>query len=89
MHERTITIPELALIAGTRAALGAGVGLLLADRLGPDRRRAVGWTLLAVGALTTIPLAAEIFLRGRNSEARSPIRSTIGAARAEEPVPAL
>jgi hypothetical protein len=33
MREASITLPELGLIAGTRAALGAGLGLLLADRL--------------------------------------------------------
>ena len=60
MRERAITLPELALIAGTRAALGVGIGLLLADKIDPDRRKAVGWTLLLVGAVTTIPLALEI-----------------------------
>jgi hypothetical protein len=53
-------LPELALIGGTRAALGMGLGLLLADRFAPEQRRAVGWTLLFVGALTTIPLALEV-----------------------------
>jgi len=51
------------MIAGTRVALGAGIGLLLADHLNDDKRRAVGWTLLAVGALSTVPLAAEVLLR--------------------------
>jgi hypothetical protein len=60
MRETRITIPELALIAGTRAALGAGIGLLLADRLAADQRKAVGWTLLLIGALSTIPLAFEV-----------------------------
>jgi len=60
MRETSVTLPELALIAGTRAALGAGLGLLLADRLGDDRRKAVGWTLLLIGALSTIPLAFEV-----------------------------
>jgi hypothetical protein len=60
MRETRITLPELALIAGTRAALGAGIGLLLADRLDADRRKAVGWTLVAIGALSTIPLAFEV-----------------------------
>jgi len=64
MRETRITLPELALIAGTRAALGAGLGLLLADRLPEGQRRAVGWTLLLVGALSTIPLAFEV-LGGR------------------------
>jgi len=63
MKERQITLPELALIAGTRAALGAGLGLLLADRLSPEQRRAVGWTLFLVGALTTVPLAFEVLGR--------------------------
>jgi hypothetical protein len=53
-------MPELALVAGTRAALGMGLGLLLADRLNDQQRRAVGWTLFVVGALTTIPLAMEV-----------------------------
>jgi hypothetical protein len=61
MIERKVTAPELGLIAVTRVALGAGLGLLLADRLNDDERRAVGWSLLLVGALTTIPLALEVF----------------------------
>jgi hypothetical protein len=63
MSPKLVTVPELFLIAGTRAALGAGIGLLLADRLNEDQRRAVGWTLLAVGVISTIPLAAEVMLR--------------------------
>jgi hypothetical protein len=61
MRETRITLPELVLVAGTRGALGAGLGLLLADRLTEDQRRAVGWTLFLVGALSTIPLAFEVF----------------------------
>ena len=56
-----LTLPEIALLAGTRAALGAGVGLVLGEKLKPEQRQAVGWTLLAVGLLTTIPLALEVF----------------------------
>jgi hypothetical protein len=56
-------VPELGLIAGTRAALGAGLGLLLSDRLTESQRRAVGWTLFMVGAISTIPLAFEVFGR--------------------------
>ncbi|MBN9518083.1 hypothetical protein J0H58_06130 [bacterium] len=61
MRETHLTLPELALIAGTRAALGAGLALLLGDRLSPDGRRALGWGLILIGAATTIPLAAEVF----------------------------
>jgi hypothetical protein len=60
MISRTVTLPELGLIAGTRAALGAGIALLVGERLDRKPRRAVGWTLVAVGALTTLPLLAEV-----------------------------
>ena len=61
MRETHLTLPELGLIGATRAALGLGLGFLLADRLPADQRRAVGWTLFLVGALSTIPLAFEVF----------------------------
>ena len=68
MRETRVTLPELALIAGTRVALGAGLGLLLADRFARDQRKAVGWTLLLVGVLTTVPLAFEVLGSGRSSD---------------------
>jgi len=60
---KMVTLPELGMIAGTRAALGAGIALLLADRLNNDQRRAVGWTLFLIGAISTIPLALEVLFR--------------------------
>jgi hypothetical protein len=70
MRKVEITLPELILVAGTRATVGAGLGLLLANRLSEDQRRTVGWTLFLLGALSTIPLAFEVFGRGflRRSE---------------------
>jgi uncharacterized membrane protein YfcA len=65
MKKAELTLPEIALIAGTRGMLGAGVGLLLADRLNDDQRKAIGWTLLAIGAISTIPLAIEVFSKRR------------------------
>lgn len=67
MNTVTLTLPEIGLLAGTRAALGAGVGLLLSERLGREQRQAVGWTLLVIGLITTIPLALEVFGK-RDSE---------------------
>ena len=67
-----VTGPELALIAGTRGLLGVGIGLLLASRLSEDQRRAVGRTLLAIGAATTLPLAWQLFHR----KAQLPTMST-------------
>ena len=60
-----VTVPELALIAGTRGLLGAGIGLLAAGRLSDDQRRVLGGTLLAIGALTTIPIVFQLFGRKR------------------------
>jgi len=56
-----LKLPELGLIAGTRGILGAGIGLLLADKLSDEKRRGIGWTLVAVGAATTIPLVMMVF----------------------------
>ena len=60
MKETTLTIPELGLIAGTRVALGAGIGFLLADKLSSEQRRDTGIVLLLVGAISTIRLALEV-----------------------------
>ena len=67
MREVQVTMPELALLVGTRAALGAGLGLLLAGCLPENQRKSVGWTLLLVGAATTIPLAFEVLDKLRAS----------------------
>ena len=69
MKKRKLTLSEIALIASTRGMLGAGIGLLLSSKLNKDQRRAAGWTLVAVGAITTIPLAMNIFgKKGQRSE---------------------
>ena len=60
MAERRVSIPDLILIAGTRVALGVGIGLVLSERFNKDQRRAAGWALLGMGAATTIPLAIKI-----------------------------
>jgi len=63
MRITTLTIPEIGFIAGTRAALGAGVALLLADKLSASSRRVLGITLVTIGAATTIPAAMVLFGR--------------------------
>ena len=60
-----LRLPELGLVAGTRALLGAGVGLLIASKLSDSQRRDIGWTLVAVGVLTTLPLMLMVFDRHR------------------------
>ena len=60
MKRLDLSFPEFGFIVATRAALGAGIGLLLSQRLPRRRRKAVGAALVAVGALTTIPAAFAI-----------------------------
>jgi H+/gluconate symporter-like permease len=60
MKKAELTLPEVALIAGTRGMLGAGAALLLADKLKEDQRKAIGWALLLIGAISTIPLALDV-----------------------------
>jgi hypothetical protein len=61
----SLSLPEVALIAGTRGMAGAGVGLLLVDRLSEGQRKAIGWTLLRIGAASTIPLAIDVLNKRR------------------------
>ena len=54
MKQVRLDLPELGMIIATRAMLGAGIALLLADRFTRDQRRAVA-TLTVIGLVTTIP----------------------------------
>ena len=67
MRTIDVSIPEVAFVAATRVMAGAGIGLLLADHLEAEKRKTVGWTLLAIGALTTIPIALSVFARRRET----------------------
>lgn len=55
--ERTLTRKKIGLIAGTRIALGIGIGLLLARRLSHRQSKVAGIALACAGAVSTIPLA--------------------------------
>jgi hypothetical protein len=61
VKETHLSLPEFAFTISTRAMLGAGMALLLADRLTAEQRKAVGATLVAVGLLTTIPAVWAVF----------------------------
>jgi hypothetical protein len=66
MKKITVDLPELILIVGTRALLGCGIALLLADRMEKKERRLLGWTLALIGAVTTVPLAMELLAENRS-----------------------
>jgi hypothetical protein len=73
MIERKLSIAEILLIAGTRVALGIGIGLLLSRRLNNDQRRAAGLALTLVGGLTTVPLAIGVI--GKRDDKLTEFRS--------------
>jgi hypothetical protein len=60
MRKSILTIPEIFLIGATRAALGAGLALLLGEKLDRKERRAVGWALFLTGVATTVPLVLNV-----------------------------
>ena len=70
MRRLDLSFPEFGFIVATRAALGAGIGLLLAGKLRRRQRRYVGSTLVAVGVVTTIPAALALFGSGRAKEGK-------------------
>ena len=74
MRTVTLPLPVFGFVVATRAALAAGVGLIVADRLPPERRRIVGLALIAFGAASTVP-AVRWISRG--------VRALPGASRVE------
>ena len=58
---KNLTVPEIALIAATRGAIGFGAGLLLAGKFRRERRQLLGWTLFLSGLASTVPIALRVF----------------------------
>lgn len=71
MKNVLLNLPTVGFIVATRGMLGAGAGLLLADRLGLNRRRRLGATLLAIGVGTTVPALMALRRGRRNASAAS------------------
>jgi hypothetical protein len=67
MKTLALNLPTFGFVVATRAMLGVGIGLLLSGRLSAERRRAVGLTLISIGAVTTVPAVAAV-LRARNRQ---------------------
>lgn len=61
MPNLSLNIPTLGFVVGTRAALACGIGLLIADRIPPERRRKIGFLLVSIGAATTIPAVMALY----------------------------
>jgi len=61
-------LSTLIFVVGTRVALAFGVGLLVADHIPAERRRALALSLIGIGAATTVPAALAVF-RSRSAVA--------------------
>ena len=68
MRQVTLPLPELAAIAATRALGAAGAALLASPKFPEGRRRQIGWVLLGIGLLTTVPLIVDIARRSRDCD---------------------
>ena len=58
---KTLSVPQIALIAATRGAIGFGAGLLLANKFDQSKRKTLGWSLFLSGLASTIPIAMHLF----------------------------
>ncbi|HEX9240843.1 MAG TPA: hypothetical protein VF875_00235 [Anaeromyxobacter sp.] len=67
MRVATLTGTDMMLLAGTRVALGVGIGLLVSPRLDASVRRGAGFALLFMGAITTVPIMLNAFGSSRGS----------------------
>jgi hypothetical protein len=68
MNNLVLNFPTFGFVVATRAMLGVGIGLLLAEKIPADRRRAIAMTLVGIGAATTIPAAIAVARSRRRSE---------------------
>ena len=72
MKQVAMPVAELGIIAATRGIGGAAIGLLIADRIPKDRRTKIALPMLAIGVLSTIPLAVDIIRKARANSAPEP-----------------
>ena len=56
-----LDFPTLGFVVATRALLGVGIGLLIADKFSPAQRHRIGTMLVGLGVATTIPAAMAVF----------------------------
>ena len=72
MKKVVLSRPMFGFVVGTRAALGAGIGLLVSTRIPAERRRALGVMLVSIGAAATVPALMAIVRGFRNQPAELP-----------------
>jgi len=63
---RPKTIEVTSLVAVTQAAVGCGIGLLVANRMKSTARKVTGWTMVSLGVASVTPLLVGYFTRTAN-----------------------
>ena len=63
---RTKQFEVTSLVAVTQAAVGCGIGLLLANRLQATARKVTGWIMLSLGVASVTPFLVGYFARTAN-----------------------
>ena len=67
-RQMKVTFPELAMVAGTRAVAGVGIGLLLSNLMSRQRRKTIGIALLTAGAVSTIPIVRHLWSKSDRAQ---------------------
>ena len=67
MKRIVLNMPTFGFVVATRAMIGAGIGMLVGERLPADRRRRVALTLIGIGALSTAPALRAVFRQTRQA----------------------
>jgi hypothetical protein len=80
MKSVVLNLPMFGFVVATRAVLGVGVGLLVAERLPRTQRRVLGRILVAIGALTTIPAARALRRTLRDTDDRATVGRKAGTS---------
>ena len=83
MKTYAVTVPEIAIVGATRGVAGVGIGLLVAGLLRRDTRQTLGWTLLTLGALSTIPIAMALFGKREIKEESKEETKALGSPNSE------
>jgi hypothetical protein len=61
MRNVNLNLPTLMATVATRAAIAFGIGLLVANRIPATRRKKLAATLIGIGAVSTVPLARQVW----------------------------
>jgi len=66
MNQVRLPLSQIESVVIVCAGLGLGAGLLASDLMTFGQRRAIGWTLVALGGLSTFPLRVDVMRRRSN-----------------------